>query len=66
VAGTKDIALPPSLGAKMGRFCSNLRKEEVEAGHWALWEKPEEVNKFVGEWLRDVVLKGKTGTKSVL
>jgi pimeloyl-ACP methyl ester carboxylesterase len=66
VAGTKDIALPPSLGARMERFCSDLRKGEVEAGHWALWEKPEEINKFVREWLRDVVLKGKTGTKSIL
>ena len=59
VAGTKDSALPPRLGAGMGRFCSDLRKAEVQAGHWALWEKPAEVNAFVGEWLRDVVLKGK-------
>jgi soluble epoxide hydrolase / lipid-phosphate phosphatase len=66
VAGTKDAALPPSLGAGMGRWCSALTKGEVVAGHWALWEKPEEVNVFVGEWLRDVVLKGKTGAKSTL
>jgi soluble epoxide hydrolase/lipid-phosphate phosphatase len=59
VAGTKDAALPPRLGAGMGRFCSDLRKAEVQAGHWALWEKPAEVNAVVGEWLRDVVLKGK-------
>jgi pimeloyl-ACP methyl ester carboxylesterase len=66
VAGRKDNALPPSLGAGMGRFCSDLRKGEVEAGHWALWEKPQEVNAFIGEWLSDVVLAGKTGTKSAL
>ncbi len=66
VAGTKDAALPPRLGAGMGRFCSNLTKGEVEAGHWALWEKPQEVNALVGEWLRDVVLQGTTGAKSTL
>jgi len=65
VAGTKDAALPPSLGAGMGRYCSDLRKGEVEAGHWALWEKPEEVNALVGEWLRDIVLARKE-TKSSL
>ncbi|KAN0095544.1 epoxide hydrolase [Hyaloscypha variabilis] len=65
VAGTRDSALPPSLGKGMGRYCAELRKAEVEAGHWALWEKPGEVNALVGEWLRDVVLVGKEAKSSL-
>ncbi len=66
VAGKKDNALPPKLGEGMGRWCADLRREEVNAGHWALWEKPEEVNWFVREWLRDILVRGKGGAKSSL
>jgi soluble epoxide hydrolase / lipid-phosphate phosphatase len=32
-----------------------LRRREVDAGHWALWEKPEEINRIVKEWMVEVV-----------
>jgi pimeloyl-ACP methyl ester carboxylesterase len=65
VAGSRDAALPPRLGDGMGKCCSELRKGMVDTGHWALWEKPDEVNALVGGWLKDVVLGGK-GAKSSL
>ena len=51
VQATNDLALPPSLSEGMERFIPHLTRKEVEAGHWALWQKPAEVNGMLGEWL---------------
>jgi pimeloyl-ACP methyl ester carboxylesterase len=55
VLATKDVALQPWMAKKMGNSIPRLTRREVEAGHWCLWEKPEEVNGFIGEWLRSKV-----------
>ena len=34
-----------------------LIKKEIDADHWALWEKPQEINDILTEWLREVVLR---------
>lgn len=54
IQGTKDEALPPSMSEGMDRLIPNLTRREVKTGHWALWEAPEKVNGFVGEWLGKV------------
>ena len=59
VAGKKDAALPPSMSKGMENFFDGLRKEEVDAGHWALWEKPKEINAILGDWFGSVLAKGK-------
>lgn len=51
VSGSKDAALPPRLSEGMEKWFRSLTRGEVNAGHWALWERPEEVNRFIGEWL---------------
>ena len=51
IQATDDVALPPSLSEGMERFLPNLTRKEVEASHWALWQKPVEVNGMVREWL---------------
>jgi soluble epoxide hydrolase/lipid-phosphate phosphatase len=51
IVGTKDAALPPRLSRGMEKDFRSLTKGEVLAGHWALWEKPAEVNRFIAEWL---------------
>lgn len=51
IQATNDAALPPSLSEGMERFVTNLTRKEVEASHWALWQKPGEINGMVREWL---------------
>jgi pimeloyl-ACP methyl ester carboxylesterase len=51
IAGSKDAALPPRLNVGMEKWFRSLTKGEVNTGHWALWEKPAEVNRFIAEWL---------------
>lgn len=54
IQATKDDALPPSLSEGMEGLIPNLTRKEVKTGHWALWEAPEKINEFVGEWLGKV------------
>jgi pimeloyl-ACP methyl ester carboxylesterase len=55
IRGIRDVALPRSFNNKMGQYFTNLRQYEVEGGHWAHWEQPEEVNKYVKEFFVDKV-----------
>ena len=57
VLATKDTALKPSMAEKMGERIPRLRRREVTAGHWALWERSEECNKIIKSWMEEVVLK---------
>jgi pimeloyl-ACP methyl ester carboxylesterase len=54
---TKDVALQPWMAKNMGRSIPRLTRREVDAGHWCMWEKPEEVNAHIGEWLKTKVFK---------
>lgn len=51
IGGSKDSALPPSLANGMEKWFRSLTKGEVDASHWALWEKPAEVNQYIKEFL---------------
>jgi pimeloyl-ACP methyl ester carboxylesterase len=51
VAGKKDTALPPSMSVGMEKYFRSLTRGEVDSGHWALWEQPEAVNRFIREFL---------------
>ena len=51
IGGSKDAALPPALANGMEKSFRSLTKGEVNAGHWALWEKPAEVNQYIKEFL---------------
>ncbi|THV46014.1 hypothetical protein BGAL_0426g00010 [Botrytis galanthina] len=57
IGGSRDAALPPTMAENMQQWFGEgkLRKEEVDASHWALWEKPEEVNAYVKDFLTKVV-----------
>jgi len=60
IGGTRDTALPPALSKGMENWFQNLSRGEVNASHWALWEKPSEVNDLIKKWLiglTDVSLK---------
>lgn len=60
VLATKDRALKPEMALKMEEMIAKLTRREVVAGHWALWEKPEEVNTILKEWFDEVVFGGKS------
>ena len=55
IGGTRDTALPPSLSTGMEKCFRNLTRGEVNASHWALWETPAEVNRYLKEWLGGIV-----------
>jgi len=56
VVATKDAALPPAMSADAEKHYSNgFIKREVDSSHWALWEKPAETNKHIGEFLEDIL-----------
>ncbi|KXH27532.1 epoxide hydrolase [Colletotrichum salicis] len=51
IAATQDLTLPPSLSEGMETYFDSLGRGEIDGGHWARWEKPLEVDKYVGNWL---------------
>lgn len=59
IQALRDEALPPHLGKAMGKQIPKLDLKQVDTAHWALWEKPEEVNAIISEWLKDVAFTGK-------
>ena len=56
VQATGDTALPPSMSQGMERWTPRLRRREVKASHWALWERPEDVNNIIGSWIREEII----------
>jgi soluble epoxide hydrolase / lipid-phosphate phosphatase len=60
VQATKDSVLKPEMAQNMGKYIPNLTFAEVEAQHWALWEKPERCNEIIKDWLEQVVLGGRS------
>ncbi|RMD40710.1 hypothetical protein DV735_g4409, partial [Chaetothyriales sp. CBS 134920] len=57
ICATKDLVLKPWMAAKMGKFIPRLTRADVEASHWAGWERADEVNAIVADWLTTKVFK---------
>ncbi|KAL2128064.1 hypothetical protein VTI74DRAFT_9768 [Chaetomium olivicolor] len=55
VVAKRDSALPPAMAAGMDKYCENLVKRDVDATHWALWERPAETNQHIGEFLEGIL-----------
>ncbi|KAF2477393.1 alpha/beta-hydrolase [Lindgomyces ingoldianus] len=62
VQATYDSVLKPEMSKTMEAFLPNLTRGEVAATHWALTQKPEEVNAILRNWLKGQGF----GTKSSL
>ncbi|KAI1385715.1 alpha/beta-hydrolase [Hypoxylon trugodes] len=54
VFATRDLVLTKGLATGMENHVSQLTRKELDAGHFALVEKPQEVNSILKEWLQDV------------
>ncbi|OJI99361.1 hypothetical protein ASPVEDRAFT_124566 [Aspergillus versicolor CBS 583.65] len=63
IQALRDAALPPSLGKTMGKSLPNLVTKPVDTSHWALWEKPHDVNVILDNWLDEVVEGGDSKAK---
>lgn len=55
VVASRDGALPPAMSAGMDQHFDSLVMKEVDATHWALWERPAEVNQHIDEFLRGIL-----------
>lgn len=60
IGGSTDPALPPVLSTGMETYFESLSRGVVDGGHWVMWEKPEEVNSLVGNWLTASVFGNST------
>ncbi|EPS38166.1 hypothetical protein H072_8033 [Dactylellina haptotyla CBS 200.50] len=59
IGATRDAALPPSMALGQKRFIPDLTSKQVEASHWMVWEKTDEINGLLTEWFENVVLSSK-------
>ena len=65
VSARQDQAIPPSMARGMEKSFEDLSTGEVDAGHWALWQRPEECNRLIGGFL-ERVLEGREEGKTKL
>lgn len=56
VQARRDAALPPSMSERMEARVPFLTRRDINTNHWALWEKPDEINTILREWLLGVTL----------
>ncbi|KAL4976838.1 Alpha/Beta hydrolase protein [Aspergillus desertorum] len=63
IQALRDAALPPHLAKGMRKAVPRLMTKQVNASHWALWEKPAEVNQALEAWIDDVVEGGSREAK---
>lgn len=60
ICATEDDVLLPAMSAGMERHIPKMTRREVKAGHWALWQAKEAVNKHLEEWVEGVVFGGRS------
>ena len=51
IQATNDNVLRPEMSRGMEKFIPNLTRGEVNASHWALTQKPDQVNAIIASWL---------------
>ena len=49
-----DTTSSPKFAQPMRELCKNLTEERIDCGHWMAQEKPEELNKILGKWLKSI------------
>ncbi|MCJ1263563.1 hypothetical protein MMC22_003433 [Lobaria immixta] len=63
IQSLKDAYLPPSMSKGMERFLPQLRRREVDAGHFSHVLAPEVVNEHIREWLDEEVFPSGEASK---
>lgn len=52
IQAINDPALPFGMSAGIGKYIPRLTIKRVKSSHWALWERPADVNQIIKEWLQ--------------
>ncbi|KAL9944348.1 hypothetical protein ACHAQF_003936 [Verticillium nonalfalfae] len=65
-SATKDLALTPELAKGMGAHFDDLTTKSVDAGHWALWQRADEINAMLKAWFAEKIEGKAAGVKAVL
>ena len=47
-----DTIVTDELANKMSANVTDYTTKNVDASHWLLWQKPEEVNSIISEWMQ--------------
>ncbi|QDS74776.1 hypothetical protein FKW77_001705 [Venturia effusa] len=55
IEAANDSVLKPEMSHGMERHVTQLTRKSVKAAHWAMWERPSEVNDFIREWFSSCV-----------
>ena len=50
IQATQDSVLTPELSKGMEKFIPNMTRGEVATSHWAMIQKPDEVNEIIRQW----------------
>ena len=50
IQATQDTVLTPELSKGMENFIPKLTRGEVATSHWAMIQKPNEVNEIIRQW----------------
>ncbi|KAK3831569.1 MAG: Alpha/Beta hydrolase protein [Linnemannia gamsii] len=71
ITATNDIYLKPHMSEGMEKYIPRLKRAVVDAGHWCMTEKAEDVNKLLKVAVEDVLERAKetkvnVGTKASL
>lgn len=54
IPALKDAIFPPELYTDIGRYFEKVTVRPVDAEHWAMWGKPDEVNAILEQWIADL------------
>jgi pimeloyl-ACP methyl ester carboxylesterase len=49
IVPTRDRCVRPQLTSQVGRYVPNLERVELDAGHWAMWSRPDEVAELIAD-----------------
>ncbi len=60
IAAERDNVLRPAMSHGMEKNLPRLTRGSVSASHWAMIQKPDEVNRIVKRWLDTAVFVGKS------
>lgn len=63
VGASRDVALPPRMSRGMEQHFVELKRCEVDGGHWILVQKAAECNRIIGEYLDDIVARDSKSNK---
>ncbi|CAF4287290.1 unnamed protein product, partial [Adineta steineri] len=63
IEGTRDYIGIIGAGERQKQYIPDLKIVKVDTGHWVMEEKPEEVNREIDQWIKEVISNKFNSTK---